>query len=297
MLSILIPSYNHANFVIETISSVCQINVPSKRIYIIDDASSDNSAEVIENYLKIHQLEDVTFIRKECNKGLVDSLLIFLSLCKTEFVYFIASDDIAIGSGIAELVERLRFQPELQFLIGGGVNVLPRGRRIPIYSDNHVKFFNLKPENLVKNVILDYPSPILCQSSVFRLSAIKSAGAVDPEIVADDYAIFTSLLLRYSVRGVNFDFLPNIYCVEYRHHQNNSYLNIPRQARNERQVIEKLAPTHLRRRALASKIAFFALVSIRRGNVKSLFSVMSFLRFNEIGWFLIELLTILIKIL
>ena len=56
MLSILIPSYNHARFVIEAIASARRIDVQGKHIYIIDDASTDNSAEVIENYLKLARL-------------------------------------------------------------------------------------------------------------------------------------------------------------------------------------------------------------------------------------------------
>lgn len=295
MLSVLIPSYNHSHFVIEAIASARHISVPDKHIYIIDDASSDNSVELIENYLRLSGSEKITFIKKSSNKGVIDSVLTFLSLCKTEFIYFMASDDIVIGKGIEELVRRLQSQPQLQFLIGGGTNVFPDGRRTPIYSNLHDKFFNLNPEDLCKATILGYPSPILCQSSVFRLNALQSAGGFDPDIVADDYAIFTRLLLIYNFRGVNFDFLPNVRCVEYRHHSCNSYLNIPRQALNERQVIEKLAPVLLRRRALGSKVAFFALVSIRRRSLKSLFRVMSLLRSSEVPWFIFELVNISIK--
>ena len=295
MLSVLIPSYNHAQFVIEAISSARQIDVPGKHIYVIDDASSDNSAELIEKYLKFFGSEDMTFIRKPLNKGAIDSVLTFLALCKTEFVYFMASDDVAIAPGVSKLVELLRAQPKFQFLIGGGINVFSDGRQTPIYSILHDKFFGLRPDILVKTAILSYPSPILCQSTVFRLNAILSVGGFDSEITSDDYAIFTRLLLNYNSRGINFDFLPTINCVEYRHHQSNSYLNIPRQARNERQVIEKLAPRTLRLRALSGKIAFFSLVSIKRRSLKSLLQVMSMLRYNEIPWFIYEFVNISIK--
>lgn len=69
MLSIFIPSFNHAQYVTEAIASARQIDVPGKHIYVIDDASTDNSAQIIDAYLAQGNMEDVTFIRKDENKG------------------------------------------------------------------------------------------------------------------------------------------------------------------------------------------------------------------------------------
>lgn len=285
MLSILIPSYNHAAYVEAAIDSARRIAVAGKRIVVIDDASPDNSTDVIEAYLKREGTEGVEFIRKSVNKGAVDSVNMFLSRCETEFVYFMASDDIAISSGIETLVRRLQSEPTLQFLIGGGSNLFPDGRRTPIYSGKHDSFFSLDPLRLVRATFLDCPTPILCQSSVFRLSAVRAVGGFDPSMIADDYALFTRLFLAYPRRGFDFDFMPDVECVDYRHHQINSHRNLPRQALATRQVIDHLAPADLRVRAAGDKLAFYTLVAMRRLDLKSVHRLLLMLRPSEVLWF------------
>jgi alpha-1,3-rhamnosyltransferase len=291
MLSILIPSYNHAAFVTEAIDSARRIDVPGRRIVVIDDASPDNSADVIAAHLDAIGARDVEFIRKPVNKGAIDSVLTFLDRCSTEYVYFMASDDVAVAPGIEQLVSRLESQPALQFVIGGGDNVFPDGSRTPIYSGKHDVFFGLAPEQLVRATFLDCPTPILCQSSVFRLSAIRAVGGFDPSMIADDYALFTRLFLKYHRRGSNFDFVPHVPCVEYRHHAINSHRNLPRQALATRQVILGLAPQALRNRAAGDKLAYYVLVALRQLDLAAIRHLLPMLRLQESPWFALGMLT------
>jgi glycosyltransferase involved in cell wall biosynthesis len=291
MLSILIPSYNHSRFVVEAIASARRINAPGKHIYVIDDASSDESAEVIENYLKLAGSEDVTFIRKPLNKGAIDSVLTFLSLCQTEYVYFMASDDIVIPNGVEALLQCLEASPDLAFTIGGGMNVFPDGSNSPIYSAKHDAFFDLDAKLLVRATFLNCPSPILCQSSVFRLSAIREVGGFDPSMIADDYALFTRLFQHFNRRWVDFEFLPHVDCIRYRHHEINSYRNLPRQALATCQVIHGLAPAELRYRAAGDKLAFYSLIALRNMDLSSLRSLIGMLKLPELPWFAAGLVT------
>jgi GalNAc5-diNAcBac-PP-undecaprenol beta-1,3-glucosyltransferase len=47
--SVIIPTYNRAHFIIETVDSVLAQNYSSFEVVIIDDGSTDNTGEVIEN--------------------------------------------------------------------------------------------------------------------------------------------------------------------------------------------------------------------------------------------------------
>ena len=51
-ISVIIPLYNSQNTIIDTVQSILSQTVPPYEIIIIDDASSDNSFIVIEEYLK-----------------------------------------------------------------------------------------------------------------------------------------------------------------------------------------------------------------------------------------------------
>lgn len=290
MLSILIPSYNHARYVEEAIASALMIDVPGKRIIVIDDASTDGSADLIADYLRRDGSGNIEFIRKPINRGAIDSVITFLSMCTTEYVYFMASDDVAVPSGIELLVSVLQTTQDIQFAIGGGFNVYSDGKTTPIYGSKHKKFFALQRREMQKSIFLDCPSPILCQSSVFRLQAIFAVGGFDPSFIADDYALFTRLFLKYGTSGVNFKYLPETICVRYRHHENNSYRDLPRQALATRQVIIDMAPSLIRMRAAGDRLAYYMLVAIRRRDKIAARKIFGMLSRAELPWFALGLI-------
>ena len=290
MLSILIPSYNHARYIEEAIASALMIDVPGKQIVVIDDASTDGSADRIEDYLQREGSGTVKFIRKPINRGAIDSVITFLSMCTTEYVYFMASDDVAVPSGIEFLVNVLEATQDIQFAIGGGFNVYSDGATTPIYGLKHKKFFALRRCEMQKSIFLDCPSPILCQSSVFRLRAIRAVGGFDPLFIADDYALFTRLFLKYGTSGVDFKYLPETNCVRYRHHNYNSYRDIPRQALATRQVIIDMAPPSIRMRAAGDKLAYYLLTAIRRRDKAAIRKIFNMISRAELPWLTVGLI-------
>lgn len=271
--------------------SACKIDVPGKQIYIIDDASSDNSQEIIQDYLQKLGVENVIFIRKPENKGAIDSVLTFLSMCSSEYVYFMASDDVALPLGIRSLVDTLEANLSLQFVIGGGKNVLEGGIETPLYGIKHNILLNLAQPDLTKTFFLADVSPMLCQSSVFRLRAIQEVGGFNRDIVADDYALFAKLFMRYGRRGIDFEFKPQVDCVLYRHHGSNSYRNLGRQAEMHLQVIHSLAPREIRSRAAGYRLAFFILVCFRRGSFTTSIRIARMSKLDEMPWLLVGLFT------
>ena len=70
-LSILIPCYNEAAFIVSAIQKVLDTKLHyalEKEIIVVDDGSTDNSAEIIEKYLS-NQSYPVTLLRNEKNTG------------------------------------------------------------------------------------------------------------------------------------------------------------------------------------------------------------------------------------
>ncbi|AIQ49630.1 hypothetical protein R70723_29945 [Paenibacillus sp. FSL R7-0273] len=69
-VSVVIPNYNYAEYIVERIDSVLLQTYPIHELIIIDDCSRDNSVEVIEKHLKkLGSPQNIKFIINEKNSG------------------------------------------------------------------------------------------------------------------------------------------------------------------------------------------------------------------------------------
>ena len=62
LITVIIPNYNHSPYLDERIQSVLNQTFKDFEVIILDDCSSDNSREVIENYRNNPQISHILFI-------------------------------------------------------------------------------------------------------------------------------------------------------------------------------------------------------------------------------------------
>lgn len=273
MLTIIIPSYNHQDYIIECLCAATRVPISEKKIVVIDDGSKDDTPKLIKNFISNNSKDNIILIEKE-NSGLISSLNLALDIIETEFTYIIASDDILNPTGIKYSLEQLKKDEHIKFLIGNGEYLFANNRKSSIYRDAHKVFFNLPPIQREKEIFINYPSPLLIQSTVFRTDALRHIGGWDTSLIWDDYPIFVKLLLKYPIEGKNFYFRPCIYNVYYRQHHNNSYKDTYRQFFMVKQALEKLAPEELKKSCVSKKEAYYLLLCLKRKDIVSLLKIL-----------------------
>ena len=119
LVSVLIPAYNHENYIQETIESIINQTYPNIELIILDDGSKDKTWEKItelkpkcENrFVKIH------FETKQ-NEGTCITLNKLLKLSSGEFVYIIASDDLTKPQAIEKEVKFLQDNTDYALAVG-----------------------------------------------------------------------------------------------------------------------------------------------------------------------------------
>lgn len=94
LVSIITPSYNTALFIRETIESVITQTYKAWEMIIIDDNSSDNSVEVIENLIIEKQLDKVLLLKNKQNLGAAYSRNLAIRRAKGRWIAFLDSDDL-----------------------------------------------------------------------------------------------------------------------------------------------------------------------------------------------------------
>ena len=89
-ISVIIPVYNTQEYLRECIDSVLNQNFQDIEIICINDGSTDNSQDILDEYHK----KDIRFkVFTQKNQGLAKSRNVGLNHAKGEYVIFLDSDD------------------------------------------------------------------------------------------------------------------------------------------------------------------------------------------------------------
>lgn len=120
LVSVLIPTYNYARFLDEAIQSVLDQTYQHFEIVIVDNNSTDDTAQVVSKYLSDNR---VKYYRNERNLGLVGNWNKCVEYASGEFVKFLMADD--------------KFKPELleEFL-----DIMKRYPKVALVTSNSEMF-------------------------------------------------------------------------------------------------------------------------------------------------------------
>lgn len=105
MVTVVCISYNHADFVVQALSSVLEQTYDNIQLIVADDASTDESAFVIREFVKQHSSYDITCVFNEQNTGNCTLFNKALKLAKGQYVIDLSADDYLYKNCIEEQVK------------------------------------------------------------------------------------------------------------------------------------------------------------------------------------------------
>ena len=91
-VSVVIPVYNTGKYLEESINSILQQTLKEMEIIIINDGSTDNSAEVLNHFEQ--QDKRIKILTHENNKGLSEARNTGINVVQGQYLYFFDSDDV-----------------------------------------------------------------------------------------------------------------------------------------------------------------------------------------------------------
>lgn len=91
LVSIIMPSYNTGTFIKETIDSVLAQTYVYWELIIVDDCSTDNTDEIVNEYLTDKRIH---YMKNEINSGAAVSRNRALRMAKGKWIAFLDSDDL-----------------------------------------------------------------------------------------------------------------------------------------------------------------------------------------------------------
>lgn len=113
LVSIITPSYNTAKYVIETIESVVAQTYSNWEMIIVDDCSTDNSVEIINEYIQKNNENRIRLFVNQENSGAALSRNLALRESKGRWIAFLDSDDVWVPE---KLNLQLKFMKKNNYL-------------------------------------------------------------------------------------------------------------------------------------------------------------------------------------
>lgn len=106
LVSIIMPSYNTARFIVASIASVQKQTYQNWELIIVDDCSTDNTDEVVQPLLDDNRIR---YLKNEANSGAAISRNRALREARGKWIAFLDSDDLWVSE---KLEEQIRFMEE-----------------------------------------------------------------------------------------------------------------------------------------------------------------------------------------
>lgn len=197
-VSVIIPVYNTAQYLEESISSIVNQTLRDIEIIIVDDGSSDGSSDVIEKFA--NDDKRIIFIKQK-NYGQSVARNVAIDIAQGDYIYFMDSDDILNLDALFLCLDRCN-KNNLDLLFFDGNIIYEEGAKEISWDYNRSNYFNEYElycgKFLIENMLATYsfravPWLYLVRTDYFRKLNIRFL----PNIIHED-ELFTFLLFLQS---------------------------------------------------------------------------------------------------
>lgn len=184
-MSVVIPCFNHGHFLAGAIESVVAQTHSPIEIIVVDDGSTDNTAEVAARFPQISYFY-------QGNAGLAAARNTGLRAAGGDYVCFLDADDVLYPSGIELGLACFAKNPECGY-VWGGFRLVSEGdeeaiERLP--GTRNVDYCALLKQNWISMIA----------AVLFRTPLLSSAGGFDRSLRAsEDYEVYLRIARQFPI--------------------------------------------------------------------------------------------------
>lgn len=184
MISVIMSTYNRENYLPVAMESILNQTYTDFEFIIIDDASTDNTAKLLQEY----QEKDsrIVVISNPQNLGYNKNLTTGFKLAKGKYLARMDDDDISLPTRFEKQVDFLEKNPDITVV----------GTFIEIFGNNPMKSWCMLTDWDELAVAMNFYNPICHPSVMIRNSFLKEHHlAYDPEVLyAEEYDLWKNII-------------------------------------------------------------------------------------------------------
>jgi alpha-1,3-rhamnosyltransferase len=201
LVSVIIPAYNHEMYIEEALQSVINQTYKNIQFIVIDDGSTDRTAEIIEKFIKKNPDKNIQFIRKQ-NEGICKTLNKGLALAAGDYVACLASDDKWIENKLDEQVTFMEDNRNIGLVCSDAYFTKFNQDTNLKWSDYKAgmdQYFKKGIQNCNMHEVL-LAKPLLCAVTVMlRKSIFKEIDYFDEQLPGEDTDMWLRVARKYPI--------------------------------------------------------------------------------------------------
>jgi len=195
LVSIVAVCYNHEEYVVETLNSIVDQTYANIQLIIMEDYSSDNSVQVIKDWIKVKNVE-CTFIPHKENRGLCKTLNEALTYVNGEYYQAISCDDVLMHDKISKQVSIFKKYPDIAVVSSNMKKIDSASNILDNNGNNSNSVCGLRKANelfkiLLLGCIIEAPTVLI------KKSYLPNANVYDENLISEDWDLWLKLALNY----------------------------------------------------------------------------------------------------
>ena len=214
LISVILPVYNASDFLTTAIESILAQSFHDFELVIVDDASTDESWEIISRYQKRYPNKiKAVHLKKNLNKGGDEAGNVAFRIAKGKFIARMDADDLAHPLRLEKQVKFLKENPQVGILGSSAIVINAQGEKIGL------KKVLTDHQQIYSNYFTFHP--MIHPTLMIRRSILSNSNQLYQILhpTNNDYLTFFS----YINQGVKFANLDEP-LIQYRLHNNNDSL-------------------------------------------------------------------------
>ncbi len=190
-VSVIIPTFNRAQFIRRTIDSVLNQTYRDYEIIIIDDGSTDNTKEVVESY------GDKVRYYRQANNGVATARNTGIAKADGEYIAFLDSDDIFLTENLETKISFFESHPNEYWVYSDWQYVDEKGNLLQHGSQKY-NYSHRQLNGSIFNELIYHRNFISPCTVVLKKSVFDKIGCFDPQIPSqEEYDLWLRISLKY----------------------------------------------------------------------------------------------------
>jgi glycosyltransferase involved in cell wall biosynthesis len=196
LVSVVIPAYNAASYIQDTLESVRSQTFTDWELLVINDGCTDATAKIVEIY---HRIDPRIQLVTQLNSGVSAARNLGAKLAQGELIAFLDADDQWLPEKLAIHVVHMKSDPQIGISFARVEFLTIDG--IPTGKFTNCSLFNLKPENFL------YTNPTVTTSNiVIRQNLFRQIDGFDQAInYSEDMELLfrSACLTEWKIEGID----------------------------------------------------------------------------------------------